>query len=88
MPNNYLQEEPEKILEHLIEECGELISAYGKMRRWGAHSYNPEVEIDERVTNITWVMAEAEDVYQAALRLRNTAVDTEYMDKVFPLYGD
>jgi hypothetical protein len=84
----YLQNEPVKILDHLAEECGEFIAAYSKMRRWGAESYNPELEYDERVRNIDWVMCEAGDVFDAALRLRNTMIDVEEMTKAFPLYGN
>ena len=61
----YLQKELEKQFDHLIEECGELTSAYGKMRRWGAFSYNPELPSNQREFNIDWVIKEIKDVRAA-----------------------
>lgn len=48
-----------------IEELGELQAALGKSLRWGWLSANPELPIDERVTNIRWVRDEMRDVRDA-----------------------
>jgi hypothetical protein len=90
----YLQNELEKCFDHLAEECGEFISAYGKMRRWGAFSYNPELPKSERESNIHWVEREITDVIETATRLKNRLNDlssSQYddnLEKAFPLYND
>lgn len=81
----YLQNGIEKKLDHLAEECGEFIAAYGKMRRWGALSYNPELPLEERELNIDWVMREAEDVLEAAIRLDNEGEPSiDELETAFP----
>ena len=59
---------------YLIEECGELQSALGKSLRWGFSSCNPELPVDERVTNRDWVLAEMVDVERGIRMLRMTLV--------------
>jgi len=49
----------------LVEEAGELVSALGKMLRFGEASYNPELPEDEQETNIQAVLREARDVKRA-----------------------
>lgn len=49
----------------LIEECGELQAALGKLLRWGPLSVNPELPPHEQETNIDWVRREIQDVLGA-----------------------
>lgn len=54
----------------LIEELGELQAALGKSIRWGWDSFNPELELQERETNVNWVLREISDVEQAIINFR------------------
>ena len=45
-----------------IEEAGEFLAAMGKSQRWGFYSYNPEVPISKRETNIDWLRREMDDL--------------------------
>lgn len=38
---DYLQKGFDKTLSHAIEECGEFLTAAGKLQRWGSLSVNP-----------------------------------------------
>lgn len=88
----YIQNELEKKFDHLVEECGEFISAYGKMRRWGAFSSNPELDSSIQELNIEWVMRELRDITEAADRIKDILYfqdDTdEQLEKAFPLYHE
>ena len=87
----YLQPELEKRFDHLAEECGEFISAYAKMRRWGAFSYNPELPVAEREANATWVVKEMRDVHNAVMRVLDKVEEPdgiEQLKKAFPLYNE
>lgn len=97
--SKYLQSELEKKFDHLAEECGEFLSAYAKMRRWGAFSYNPELPSRERQSNINWVREEMEDIRTTLARveenLRQLAVSDSYgaaydeaLEEAFPLYNE
>jgi hypothetical protein len=86
--SKYLQDEIEKKFDHLVEECGEFLAAYGKMRRWGAFSYNPEVHPDEREPNIDWVWREVVDIRDAVARLIHTNHSDNEINEAFPLYND
>ncbi len=61
----------------VIEELGELQAALGKSIRWGWTSYNPELPIPERVTNVAWVRSEMQDVRDALDNLARE-LDKEY----------
>jgi len=67
----------EEILGKLVEECGEVLAAEGKMRRWGPDSYNPELPEDEQETNIEWLLRELRDLKEAI-----TSVEKEFKDHV------
>ena len=85
----YLQDEIEKQLDHVVEECGEFISAYGKMRRWGAFSSNPELDSETQEVNIDWVLREMRDIENAIERVRESLKEPEQIEtlgRVFPLY--
>lgn len=49
----------------LVEECGELQAALGKMLRWGPDSVNPELPPEQQERNIDWVRREIADVTDA-----------------------
>lgn len=52
-------------LAHIVEECGEVISAAGKSQRFGPYSVNPELPKGQQETNIDWLFREMEDVERA-----------------------
>jgi hypothetical protein len=55
-----------------VEELGELQAALGKTLRWGWMSYNPELPISQRETNLDWVRREIADVRGALDNLQRT----------------
>ena len=73
----FLQEGFDKQLSHLIEECGEVLSAAGKLQRWGPESYNPFVPEQERETNLAWLRREMKDLKETLQRLEWT-IEKEY----------
>ncbi|QJA43123.1 hypothetical protein [Phaeobacter phage MD18] len=52
----------EKALAHLVEESGEVLSAAGKTLRFGRHSVNPTLPVEEQETNEEWLRREMEDL--------------------------
>jgi len=68
----FLQAGFDKQLAHLVEECGEVLAAAGKTQRWGRESYNPLIPVNQRETNIDWLMREIADLEEAIARLRAT----------------
>jgi hypothetical protein len=55
----------------VIEEAGELQAALGKTLRWGWDSYNPELPLQQRESNESWVRREIVDVREALNNLEN-----------------
>lgn len=55
----------DKRLSKLIEECGEVLAAAGKLQRWGARSCNPELPPLQREDNLAWLRREMADVREA-----------------------
>lgn len=74
----YLQDGFEKRLAHAIEECGEFLSAAGKLQRWGAYSVNPELPREMQETNIEWLFREAMDVQETIERLLESIRNGEH----------
>lgn len=74
----YLQDGFPKRLSHAIEECGEFLSAAGKLQRWGAFSVNPELPRDMQETNIDWLFRELIDVQEAMERLAESIRNGEH----------
>lgn len=60
-------------LGYLTEECGEVLAAVGKARRWGLASCNPEIAFDKRETNRAWILRELDDL-EEAIKLLRTAL--------------
>lgn len=56
-------------LSHLIEECGEVLHAAGKLQRFGTYSYNPDLPVGRRVTNLEWLRQEMQDLREALDRM-------------------
>ena len=71
MDKRYFVDDFDHCLGHVVEECGEVCAAAGKLLRWGPHSYNPELPEDtqDRETNIDWLNRELEDLKEAISNL-------------------
>ena len=54
---------------YLIEEAGEVLAAAGKTLRWGELSANPEIRMQDRVTNVAWLRDEMRDLRGALDRM-------------------
>jgi hypothetical protein len=67
---NYVRNDFDSIVGHLIEECGEVLAAAGKLLRWGPDSYNPEVPKDQRETNLAWLQREILDLESVITRAK------------------
>jgi NTP pyrophosphatase (non-canonical NTP hydrolase) len=74
---NYIQNDFDSILGHLVEECGEVLAAAGKTMRWGPDSYNPELPKDQRETNIAWLRREVADLESVIARAKEYIFDEE-----------
>src|ERR1019366_3842695 len=59
-------------LGRFIEECGEVLAAAGKTVRYGWHSYNPLLPVEQRETNEDWLRREMEDLESAIARLKKS----------------
>jgi hypothetical protein len=59
-----------KALAHVVEECGEVLAAAGKIGRFGPLSSNPLLPSDQRELNIVWLLREINDLEGALGRLR------------------
>lgn len=70
--HRFLQRGFNKQLAHLIEECGEVLAAAGKLQRWGKESVNPLLPREQQETNIDWLMRELADLKEAIGRLEKT----------------
>ena len=64
MKEEYKPKTPQEKLGYLIEECGEVLAASGKLLRWGADSYNPEPETSNE-DNSEWLNRELKDLRRA-----------------------
>lgn len=58
----------DQTLSHVIEECGEVLAAAGKLQRHGMYSVNPLLPVEEQEPNIFWLMRELVDLKQAIER--------------------
>lgn len=67
MDKRYFVDDFDHCLGHVVEECGEVCAAAGKLLRWGPYSYNPELPEDtrDRETNIDWLSREITDLQEA-----------------------
>lgn len=72
----FIQKGFDKCLSHVIEECGEVLAAAGKLQRHGMHSVNPLLPPIEQESNLHWLMRELVDLKEALGRLE-VAIDEE-----------
>lgn len=56
--HKYLRHDGHSVVSHLIEKCGEVLTAAGKTLRWGPQSVNPELAPDDQETNREWLLRE------------------------------
>lgn len=73
MKEQYVPRTRQAKLGYLIEECGESISAAGKLLRWGPDSINPELSPGDELygeTNREWLLRELIDVERAIKFIR------------------
>lgn len=52
----------DKAIAHVVEEVGEVMAAAGKCLRFGLHSVNPLIPVEDRETNEAWLRREVEDL--------------------------
>lgn len=69
MKREYIVDDFEHCLGHVIEECGEVLAAAGKTVRWGWMSVNPELPPSEQESNLIWLCRELGDLKGAIARL-------------------
>lgn len=67
--SRFIQKGFDKTLSHLIEECGEVLAAAGKLQRWGEFNANPLLPKEEQETNIKWLAREIADLKEVISRL-------------------
>jgi NTP pyrophosphatase (non-canonical NTP hydrolase) len=60
---------PIAIYGHLVEEAGEVLSAIGKILRFGEESYNPFVSPEKREKNIDMMERELLDLKMCIYRI-------------------
>lgn len=66
----YIRHDFHSVISHLVEECGEVLAASGKLLRWGPNSSNPELPLDKRETNRDWLLRELDDLEDLIARSR------------------
>jgi NTP pyrophosphatase (non-canonical NTP hydrolase) len=66
----FLPKTLDKMLAHVVEECGEVLAAAGKTQRWGWDSINPLIPEKDRETNVVWLKRELLDLEEAIYRLK------------------
>lgn len=74
---NYVRNDYGSIIGHLIEECGEVLAAAGKLLRWGPESYNPELPAKDRETNEAWLRREIADLESVIARAKEYIFDED-----------
>ena len=69
MDFQFLPEDFDGKLSHLIEECGEVIAAIGKIQRFGIDNANPKLPTDQQETNREQLRRELKDLKHAISRV-------------------
>lgn len=75
--DKYIKHDFNSCLGHLIEECGEVISAAGKTVRFGKYMVNPELPPAEQETNIDWLKREIVDLKGTIERMEQAIKDSQ-----------
>lgn len=65
MRKEYIPSTPAGKIGWLVEECGEVVQACGKLIRFGVLAFNPEVPIEARETNRDALLRELQDLKAA-----------------------
>ena len=66
----YIRHDFGSVIGHLVEECGEVLAASGKLLRWGPNSVNPELPPEQQETNRDWLLRELDDLEDLIARAR------------------
>lgn len=66
--NMFIKKGFDQTLSHVIEECGEVLAAAGKLQRHGIYSVNPLLPVEQQETNIHWLIRELVDLKEAIER--------------------
>lgn len=66
--SRYLPNSFDDMVSHIVEECGEVLAAAGKLQRFGAASTNPLL-VNDNTTNIEWLYRELLDLKLTSGRL-------------------
>ena len=61
----------EQALGHVVEECGEVLAAAGKIQRFGWAGVNPELPALRQETNKAWLRRELQDLKRAIVVLED-----------------
>ena len=69
MKPQYEPKTREQFYGYAIEEAGEFLHAAGKTLRWGEESANPDIPLEQRITNVAWLRSEMQDLRGALDRL-------------------
>jgi len=67
-------------LARLVEECGEVLAAAGKIQRFGLCSVNPELPEEKQEPNYCWLLREIQDLKQA-IEMVELAINKETNEK-------
>ena len=67
---DFIQRGFDKALAHVVEECGEVLAAAGKIGRFGPYSVNPLLPPEQQEPNYQLLMREVADLDGALARLR------------------
>lgn len=74
MHEEFIREDYDSSLAHLLEECGEVVQIIGKIYRFGLYSYNPLVPESDQKSNVALLHEEIEDLQAAIGRYYNAYV--------------
>ena len=58
----------DRLVDHAVEEAGELVTAAMKLRRFGVFNHDPRLPPGARISNLEALRRELEDVRQSATR--------------------
>lgn len=76
----FFPSDPYGALDHIVEECSEVILAASKMRRFGWQSVNPLLQEEEQVSNVQHLLSEISDLRGAISRFVALSVREGYIN--------
>lgn len=86
--SRFLQNGFDKQLAHVVEECGEVLAAAGKTQRWGKHSSNPLLPLEQQEINLKWLSRELKDLKEAIDRLELTIATDQIASPIQTTKGE